>query len=220
MGSVLADKMTERVAYIAPGYPNSTEEDNYQKVGRFFQNNGFEVEYIDPDWSTDMQENLENFPKLIEEAAGKYGEHEKYFFGNSLGAVCMFTASEEFKPKAQIMASMSPEFEEEYELNPRWAIKLGKTVNQMMEIFSEPLSMDYNRPRLDAAYDDCDIYFLYAEREYNGFFGIDSLGFGKETFELRRSIFPEAQEIVAEGAKHYMTSDEYLGRIEGVIENL
>ncbi|MFB6100259.1 MAG: hypothetical protein ABEK16_03205 [Candidatus Nanohalobium sp.] len=212
--------MREKVAYIAPGYPNSTEADNYQEVGSFFEDNGFEVEYIDPDWSTDMEENLEQFSQLVEEATQKYGEHEKYFFGHSLGAMCLFTVSPEFEPKAKIMASMSPEFKEEHELNARWAIKAGRIFNRISGLFSEPLSMDYDRPKLEDIDVTGDIYFMYAEREYYGFFGIDSLGFGRETTEKRLEMFPEAEKIVVEGAKHQMTSDEYLGEIEDVIDEL
>lgn len=212
--------MSERVAYIAPGYPNSTDSDNYQKLGAFFEDNGFEVEYINPEWIADMEENLEQFSKLIEVTAEKHGEHEKYFFGHSLGAMCMFANSPKFKPEAQILASMSPEFKEEQELNPRWAIKLGRFFNRVTGLFSEPLSMEYERPKLEDIEGMDDICFMYAEREYYGFFGIDSLGFGRETTEKRLETFPEAEEIVVEDAKHYMTSDEYLGRIEEVIENI
>lgn len=214
--------MTDKVAFILPGYGFDAESEPYIEVGEMFAQRDVIPEYVEIGWSQDLNENIEQAERNINERLEEYEEPEIYLFGHSWGAVCAFAASPKFKPEAQILASLSPDFKEDRELFSNYQKRIGNAVSTVLgklRVIDVP-EEDYERPSLEDLKDEelGRIHFLYAEREYKGWFGINALGFGGEITENRKDIFPDADETVVPNATHYMTSNAYLDGIERVID--
>lgn len=215
--------MEDRKVLILPGYSAETDEDKYRRIGDIFSENGIEPEYIDIEWDPNLDRNVEKTEEIFRKKSKDYSNLEIYLFGHSWGAVCAFAASPEIEPKAQILASLSPEFREDWERFPESQKKLGKFIGRIYEVLGKAESVeDSKRPSYTNLEEENlgEIHFIYAESEYNGWFGINMLGYGGEITENRKKIFPEAQEKVVENSGHRMSSEAYFEEIRNIVENL
>jgi Cys-tRNA synthase (O-phospho-L-seryl-tRNA:Cys-tRNA synthase) len=217
--------MSEKVAFILPGHGFRAEGDPYAQIGEMFEERGITPEYVEIDWQRDLNKNIDQARRKIEKRLEDYNETEVYLFGHSSGASIALAISPQINPEELILASMSPEFEEGFESTPYYQLKiadLATAILRTLGVADYPKHNEFESPSLSEleGEDIGNIYFLYAEREYRGFFGIKSLGYGGNVTENRLELFPEAEEIVVKDAKHWMTSDAYLNAVKRVIEEV
>lgn len=137
----------KKLGFILPGYPHSTEEENYQKMGDFYREEGFRPIFLEFEWSESFKENLKKAREVIEEKLEEFEDPEIYLFGHSWGAAIALTLSPEFRPETQILCGLSQEFREDRETFSRFDEIGGKIlmkISACSTIF--PKKRTENRP--------------------------------------------------------------------------
>ena len=202
---------------IFPGYPNSCEDSYYSEVLEIYRENGFDRVPADIDWSKNIADNLVKADKIID---GCSNEEELHLFGHSWGAVCALWASRNHNEESQILASLSPEFEEDLQQYPDWGRKLGHVIRGIMDIFGRSGNLD-SPPKLEKLKDKDlgEIKLLYGEKEYYGYYGIKYLGFGHYVSENRLEMISNSEEIVVGDAGHRF-NENYVDAIVEIISDL
>lgn len=204
-----------------PGYPETTDKENYQKISSIYSEEDFEVEPLDIQWSKNFQKNIEKTEGLIESKLEDYDNPEIHFFGHSWGAAILLTLSPKFNPETQILAGLSPEFREDNQTFSKIQKKTGLIIEKIADLFYEiPENLD-QRPSLTEIRDqvNSDIYLLYGEREYEGVLGVSYLGMKGQLTQQRKGIL-KAEERIVKNSNHHMESDEYLEEIERIISKI
>lgn len=190
----------DRIAYILPGFRESTKEAHYQRIGCAFQSQNIEPVYFDILWKhrtmTDyIQELRETYSKKIPE--------EAYLLGFSFGAMVSFISSIHLCPRAQILCSLSPFFREDLPfLKIKWKNNVGK---RRIEDFRNYSFHDLGKRIY------CENFLVVGERE-------DPLCLNRAReacLTLKKSKL-----IFVEGTGHDLSHKKYLRTIEEIISQL
>jgi hypothetical protein len=213
--------MVEKVAFVVPGYSFSTELERYQRIGDSFRKNDFDVEYIDLDWSKVLDENIDEVKNEIRKRLEKYSEPEIFLFGHSWGAVCCLAASPELNPESQILAGLSPEFREELKLSDLTHRKFRYMLERILRKILRIPGFSRDPPSLEeiSREDIGKVYLLYGQKEYNSWRTV-IWGLNSKITERRTEILDQSEEIIVPNSGHLMKSEEYLSKIEEVIQDL
>ena len=112
----------KKVAYIIPGYDKShLRQRGYNKVAKFFEEQGVEVIHVDIKWEYKNVKKFSDYGEQFLSVYKKPKEAEVYILGFSYGATVAFLTANKTKPKALILCSLSPYFEEDLPgLKPAW----------------------------------------------------------------------------------------------------
>lgn len=213
--------MTRKIVFLFPGYPEKPTAGNYLEVSLIFDREGFKIEPVEIDWELELHEAMVDASENVNQRLEKYDDPEICFFGHSLGAVVALNISPEFSPDAQILAGMSPEFEEDWQSFSKTQKKLGSAAEKLASLFTDTPQQLQHRPILEALSnkDIGDIYLVYGEREYEGWKGIEYLGMGGQLTDKRAELL-DAEEIIAPNSKHEMVSQNYMQTLEDIVREL
>lgn len=202
-------------AVLIPGYTQSFNDENYRKVEELYSEHGFDTHPVNLEWSSDFWENVESCRNRIEIPS----DEVNHVFGHSWGAVVALVLSPELQPGSVTLASMSPEFKEDQSFYSLRGSVVNRFVGKVLALKMDIPDPVDPRPSYSEVLDgfDGDTEHLYGEREYEGWYGIESLGMGKEMIGNRAEILGSEPRIV-EGATHYMNSESYRNLIRDVLE--
>lgn len=187
--------------FLFPGRGKSKFDEN---IRNYLEENGFEVENLQINWSSSLQKNTNRFADELE--TSEFAD-TNIFLGFSWGSVTALANSTGFPVDHLILCSMSPDFKEDYRI-------MSRTKKMLNRIFSSSIDEKPSYPKTSA-----DITFLYGEREYHGLLGLNSLGYGGKITQKRLEIYENSDQIIVENAGHRLNSN-YREELKKAIEQL
>lgn len=192
----------ERVAYIIPGFGHSPlRQRGYRTIGGFFEQQGITPRYVHIDWHRKTPRTFGDFVRqFLKHHRTKKGQ-EAYVLGFSYGATVAFLSAAKVKPKALILCSLSPYFEEDLKhLKPSW-------VRWWRKHFTDS---DYSFAKLSRTV-RVKTYLVYGSKEHV------SVAVRAKDAHLR---IPKSSLHVSRGAEHKIHQREYLKTLEKLIKTL
>ena len=192
----------KKVAYIIPGYCESyLKQRGYNKIAKFFEEQGIEPIHIEIDWKKSNPERFSDYTKQFIDLYKKPKRGKVYVLGFSYGATVAFLTAAKLKPDALILCSLSPYFEEDLEdLKASW-------VKWFRKNFTES---DYSFTKL-APKVKSRTYLIVGDKEDRACL-VRAKGARKDIADSSLSI--------AKGAEHKIGQKEYLATVEKVISRL
>lgn len=103
-----------KVAFIIPGYTYKPTRREYKKIGEYFREQDITPVGIDIDWKRPIPRNFDDYLKEFLTQVKKHRADEIYVLGFSLGAVAALLTAQKLKPKAIILCSLSPYFQDDW----------------------------------------------------------------------------------------------------------
>lgn len=192
----------KKIAYIIPGYCEShLRQKGYNKVASFFEERGIEAIHVDIDWEKNSPKRFTDYTTQFLTLYKKPRGAEVYILGFSYGATTAFLTATKTKPKALILCSLSPYFEEDLlSMKPAW-------VRWFRERFVES---DYSFSKI-APKVVTETYLIVGDRE-----DISCITRAKDA----KKKLDNAHLTIARGAKHKIGQKEYLEAVRKVISKL
>lgn len=183
------------VVFIIPGFKDSPNKSEYNKVGRLFQEKGIKTIFIAIPWNrTIISENVDYFLKEF----NKVKADKKYVLGFSFGAVIVFIASTRELFDGQILCSLSPYFQEDLPtLKKSWIDGIGKRrLEDFKHLNNKILSKKVKTNTI----------LLYGTRESNVM--------EKRAKDTFKNLSSKKSLIPIEGARHNIGDLKYLNEIQ------
>lgn len=106
--------MNSKMAFIIPGYTYSPNRREYKKIAKFFEQQGIRAQDIEIHWKLPLPRDFNEYTKEFLTKAKKYKADEIYVLGFSFGAVIALLSAAKLKPKAIVLCSLSPYFQEDW----------------------------------------------------------------------------------------------------------
>jgi len=190
----------KRAVYIVPGFSHKTSEPPYQAVAQAFAVRGIEPVLIDIGW---RRQGIQGYLREARAAVLARPAEEPYFFGFSMGAMCLLGMEPEVMPRAQILCSLMGLWREDqpyqqwYMRAWAWRIYLGRRKPSYPSRDGMPL------PRT---------IFVYGERE--------ARIIHPRVRAARDDRFPGSETVVVPGARHAIGEPVYVRAVVGLIATL
>ncbi|MES2470845.1 MAG: hypothetical protein V4526_01265 [Patescibacteria group bacterium] len=192
----------KKIAYIIPGYSEShLRQRGYHKVAKFFEERGIEPVHVDIEWKKNNPKRFSDYTEQFLEIFKKPKCTEVYVLGFSYGATTAFLTASKTKPKALILCSLSPYFEEDLiYVKPSWVRWFRKNF----------VESDYSFTKL-APKIKTKTYLIVGQKE-------------DESCLLRakdaKKRLSDSHLTLAKGAEHKIGQKEYLETVRKVISKL
>ncbi|MEI6479995.1 MAG: hypothetical protein WCO12_00525 [bacterium] len=116
------DSKKLKIAYIIPGYNEShLKQRGYNKVAKLFEESGVTPIHVEIDWKHNNPNRFDDYTEQFLKVYKNQKNTETYILGFSYGAMIALLTATKTKPKALILCSLSPFFEEDLiNLKPAW----------------------------------------------------------------------------------------------------
>jgi pimeloyl-ACP methyl ester carboxylesterase len=162
--------MSDKLAFIFPGYNLSPDRESYRQIKEFYSSNGFEPTILDIEWSRDFWENVELFRSALSDQLENYQNPEIHFFGHSWGAASALVLSQDIGLETQLLAGLSPVFREDRELLSTVETFTFQAREYFYSVLKETPETVEKRPVLAEISSENigKIVLLYGETEYYG----------------------------------------------------
>ncbi|TAK04768.1 alpha/beta hydrolase [Patescibacteria group bacterium] len=192
----------ERIAYIIPGFGHSPlRQRGYKAIGGFFERQGITPRYVLIDWHRKTPRTFTDFVRQFLKHHDGRKRQETYVLGFSYGATIAFLSATKIKPKALILCSLSPYFEEDMKnLKPSWIRWWRKHFKDSDYSFAAMA------PRIRVK-----TYVVYGSKEH--------FSVAVRAKDARARI-PRSSLRVSRGAEHKIHRREYLRTLERLIKTL
>lgn len=192
--------MKTRVAFIIPGYNYKPTRREYKKIGQYFQEKGITPVGIGLDWKKPIPRNFDDYLQEFLAQAKKHRADEIYVLGFSLGAVTALLTAQKLKPKAIILCSLSPYFEDDWvNLKKPWLAWWRKHYKDLGILSDRVKGLKIKS------------YLLVGSKE-------------DKSCLLRaksaHALLPQSTLKIVLGAEHKLQQEPYLKAVEKVIKNL
>ena len=189
----------KKVAFIVPGFFQSTSEEPYQTIGGLFREKGFTVIFVDIHWKNrQIADYVDQFRSSFSKNRGELN----VFFGFSLGGTAALLASPEFRPDALYLCSMAPYFKED------------------ISVISEEDRVVMGKRRWD---DIKDCSFDSAAKNISCpvtiFFGGNEKEFVKRRVQLAEEKIKHVTVIEIPDVGHKISDERYLASIKNNLDN-
>ena len=189
-----------KVAYIIPGFTEYINEKKYIKIAGFFKSRGIKPILTQITWK------YKTMSDYVDEFLDKYEEidnQEVYLFGFSLGSMISFIASNKIRPKALILCSLSPYFNEDLKYVKKWwAGMVGKRRMKDYRNHSFNKIAKTNRSK---------IILIAGSKEPKEV--------GRRVKDANKKL-KNSKLIIVEGAKHDIKNKDYMKTIQRVISEI
>ena len=188
----------KRIAYIVPGFSESTDSESYRKIANFFRTKEIEPIPIKISWRhkvmSDYVEQFKSQAKI---------KNPDYILGFSFGAMIAFISADEIKPKTLILCSLSPYFKEDLsKIRDGWIKVVGK--KRIADL--EKYSFDELSKNLDSK-----IILIYGEKE-----GTEL----KIRIEKAHKKLKDSKIVSIPNTIHKISDEKYLNKLKDVISKL
>lgn len=192
----------KKIAYIIPGYNEShLRQRGYSKVAKFFEDQGVEVVHVDIDWNYKSVKKFSDYSEQFLSVYKKPRGAEVYVLGFSYGATVAFLTAAKTKPKALILCSLSPYFEEDLNgLKPAWVKWFRKNFTESDYSFTKLAPMVKSKTHLIVGNKEPEVCSIRAK---------DAV---KKLLDAHLNI--------AKNAEHKIGQKEYLETVQKVISKL
>ncbi len=190
-----------KVAFILPGFGYSAKREEYQLIGRYFQQRGIKPVYVEVKWKySTISKNVSQFIKLLKETKADH----KYILGFSFGAVIAFLSATQEKVDTLILCSLSPYFSEDLDhIKDTWKKYIGKKrLKDFEQISNSKLASKVNT----------ETYLLFGTKEV--------LEVEKRVKDTYASLRHKKHLICIDGVKHKLEDERYLKRVKQIISQL
>jgi pimeloyl-ACP methyl ester carboxylesterase len=190
----------KRIAYIIPGHEEThLKQRGYDKVANFFTDKGIEPIHVEIDWHNTNPADFTTYKAdFLRQFKKPKGKSEVYILGFSYGAVIAFLTETRTKPKALILCSLSPYFDEDLDnLKPQWKRWWQKNFVNSNYSFNDLV------PKIKTK-----TYLIVGDQEH--------ISCIKRAKDAKKRI-KNSSLIIAKGAKHKMGQKEYLETVKKII---
>ena len=196
------DSKKLKIAYIIPGYNEShSKQRGYNKIAKLFEESGVTPVRVEIDWKHSDPKCFTDYTEQFLKVYKKQKNTETYVLGFSYGAMVAFLTAAKTKPKALILCSLSPFFEEDLiDLKPAWVRWWKKNFTESDYSFTKTASKIKSKT-----------YLIVGEKEDKSCI-IRAKDAKKKIQDSHLSI--------AKGAEHKVGQEEYLKAIKSVISKL
>ncbi len=195
-----------KTVFIIPGSGQRPDMPHYFQIGELFEKQGITPAYININWR--MRQSIEDCAEEAEGHIRKVLEErphdDLYFFGFSIGAMVAHILSAHYEAKAQVLCSMSPFFKEDIEYLPFHTRLISSFI-----IYPGSERPKYPNP---FAYKLMDTYWLIGDRE--------GKYLNQKIITQRQNLYPEAQLLVIQNARHDISGKDYMQAIADIISRL
>lgn len=192
----------KRIVYLIPGYGEShLKEKGWNKVAKLFESKGITPVHININWNKNSPERFSDYTLDFMKEFKKPKNTQIYVLGFSFGANIALLTAQITKPKALILCSLSPYFEEDLpRLKPQWVKWWKKTF----------VESDYSFAKI-ASKIKSKTYIIVED--------IDAKEISYRARDAKKKI-SNASLFIAKDAKHRIIQKEYLATLEKVIKKL
>jgi esterase/lipase len=190
-----------KIVYIIPGFHGSAKMIRYKRIIAEFRKRGFKTSPIKITWDRRvMSDYVAEFLKQIH-----HNKNDKvYIFGFSLGAMIAFIVAKQVKPKALVLCSLSPFFEEDLRfVKKSWKKYLGKNRLKDFEKFSFEKIAKRNKKYK--------AYLLVGEKEDKTL---------SQKVKKAHQALCKSEVVIIKNAKHNIKDSKYLREISRAIDTL
>lgn len=192
----------KKIAYIIPGYGEShLRQRGYNKIAKFFEMAGIDPIHVEIDWEKNNPKKFDDYNQQFLKVYKKPKVGEVYVLGFSFGATVAFLTAVKTKPKALILCSLSPYFEEDLkDMKPSW-VKFFR---------ANFIDSDYSFTKLASKIKNT-TYIMVGNQE------------GEICLNRARDAKDKVQDshlIIMKGVEHKIGQKEYLDNIQKVISKL
>lgn len=192
----------KQAAYIIPGHMEShLTKRGYDKIAKLFEARAIEPIHVEINWKNKKSVSFTDYTEQFLKLYKKQKDTEVFILGFSFGAMIAFLVASKIKPKALILCSLSPYFEEDLKnLKPAWLKWWQK----------HSVGDDYSFIKLASSITS-KTYLIVGEEEHKSCL--------IRTKDAKRKLL-NSHLFVAKGAKHNVGQMEYLETIRKVISRL
>lgn len=187
-----------KVAFIIPGFGYSPKREEYQSIGKFFQQKAIVPIYVEVNWKYSIiSDNVADFVRLLKETKADY----KCILGFSFGAFIAYLSATQEKVDTLMLCSLSPYFSEDLSnIKDSWKKYTGKKrIEDFEKISNSKLATKINS----------ETYLLFGTKE-----GPEVERRAKNTYD---SLKNKKHLIHIDGAKHKLEDERYLKQIKQII---
>jgi pimeloyl-ACP methyl ester carboxylesterase len=191
-----------KIVYLVPGYGEShLKERGWSKVAKLFEAKGITPIHVDINWKRNSPERFSDYTDDFLKEFKKPKNTEIFVLGFSFGANIAFLTAAQTKPKALILCSLSPYFEEDLpRLKPQW-------VKWWKKAF---VASDYSFAKIASK---------VKSRTYLIVEDVDAKEISYRARDAKKKL-RDASLVIAKGAKHRIIQKEYMAALERVINRL
>ncbi|HEY4483725.1 MAG TPA: hypothetical protein VI752_00930 [Candidatus Paceibacterota bacterium] len=192
----------KKIAYIIPGYGEShLRQRGYNKIAKFFEMAGIDPIHVEIDWEKNNPKKFDDYNQQFLKVYKKPKGGEVYVLGFSFGATVAFLTAVKTKPKALILCSLSPYFEEDLkDMKLSW-VKFFR---------ANFIDSDYSFTKLASKIKNT-TYIMVGDRE-----GEICLNRARDA----KDKIHGSDLIIMKGVEHKIGQKEYLDNIQKVISKL
>ncbi len=190
----------KKIAYIIPGFRESSlKQSGYKKIAEYLQVKNIESIQVEIDWKYQSPARFKDFlAQFLKQYKKPKPDTEVYLVGFSFGAVTAFLAEAKIKPKAMILCSLSPYFEEDLQkMRLSWKKWFGKNMTE------STYSFDELAPTVSAK-----THLIVGDQEY--------IECTRRARDARKKI-KNSKLFIARGARHNVSQKEYLAAVKRAI---
>ncbi len=192
----------KKIAYIIPGYCEShARQRGYDKVAKFFEDNGIEPIHMEIDWAKKKPEKFSYYTEEFLKAYKKPRNTKVYILGFSYGATIAFLTASKTKPDALILCSLSPYFEEDLKTLKKSWVKWFR-----QHFIESDYSFKKTAPKIKSP-----THLIVGDKEDKACI--------IRAKDAKRNI-ANSKLSIAKNAKHKIGQKEYLAAIEKIISKL
>ncbi len=192
----------KKIVYLVPGYGEShLKERGWSKVAKLFESKGITPIHVNINWKETSPERFSDYTQDFLKEFKRPKNTEVYVLGFSFGAIIAFLTAHKTNPKALILCSLSPYFEEDIpRLKPQWVKWWKKTF-------------------VESNYSFAKLAVKIKSKTYIIVEDIDAKDISYRARDAKKKI-SNATLVVAKGAKHRIIQKEYMMALERVVSKL